>query len=288
MLREAEPSKGLSPRGRGNHSLEHDCEIARRSIPAWAGKPPFAVSEPHSYRVYPRVGGETLGSGGIHRCRDGLSPRGRGNRYRSSGPSSSFRSIPAWAGKPRMAVRQWLLRQVYPRVGGETLPQPPPAVDHQGLSPRGRGNLAFVAHKHDRAGSIPAWAGKPVQDARRGQPFRVYPRVGGETPCQAFFDESCRGLSPRGRGTPATMTPGTANTGSIPAWAGKPWNSTSIMVGVGVYPRVGGETLPTVGDRLRRGGLSPRGRGNHHLCLNSAPCQRSIPAWAGKPSPPRT
>ena len=51
---------GLSPRGRGNHGSLLERKTVLRSIPAWAGKPRKGVATAAKWRVYPRVGGETL------------------------------------------------------------------------------------------------------------------------------------------------------------------------------------------------------------------------------------
>ena len=50
-----------------------------------------------------------------------------------------------------------------------------------------------------------------------------------------------------------------------------------------VYPRVGGETEHLAGRDRGVDGLSPRGRGNRGWPAGRCGCQRSIPAWAGKP-----
>ena len=50
---------GLSPRGRGNQFGDLWAAKTRRSIPAWAGEPAFAIMMASWFRVYPRVGGGT-------------------------------------------------------------------------------------------------------------------------------------------------------------------------------------------------------------------------------------
>ena len=151
------------------------------SIPAWAG--------------------ETLNCPGDGvTAMSGLSPRGRGNLLRSPSRWAAFRSIPAWAGKPPSHHRPSRMREVYPRVGGETarpLRRSPP---HTGLSPRGRGNPDRSRSRYASRGSIPAWAGKPASLPRRPFPNRVYPRVGGETYGVSKYIYCNEGLSPRGRG----------------------------------------------------------------------------------------
>ena len=48
---------GLSPRGRGKHSIAKMNEVRRRSIPAWAGETVANAIISYRRRVYPRVGG---------------------------------------------------------------------------------------------------------------------------------------------------------------------------------------------------------------------------------------
>ena len=73
-------SKGLSPRGRGNHVFFVSSIHLVRSIPAWAGEPPREHRTATQRRVYPRVGGGTARYTGVAHVERGLSPRGRGNR----------------------------------------------------------------------------------------------------------------------------------------------------------------------------------------------------------------
>ena len=54
------PSRGPSPRGRGNLRDRQRWQARRRSIPAWAGKPSRDRSPWPSLWVHPRVGGETM------------------------------------------------------------------------------------------------------------------------------------------------------------------------------------------------------------------------------------
>ena len=89
---------------------------------------------------------------------------------------------------------------VYPRVGGETLRHKGVRTGFSGLSPRGRGNRGRPGRGDGAGGSIPAWAGKPIDATESCLPSRVYPRVGGETRSLGQAELPCQGLSPRGRG----------------------------------------------------------------------------------------
>ena len=161
------PSKGLSPRGRGNQTQTLIMPAATRSIPAWAGKPQVVHDMLSCLRVYPRVGGETAHRDAHPVCRGGLSPRGRGNLHLRLLVRTPLRSIPAWAGKPQYDARRTQLHRVYPRVGGETDQSSASFLTQMGLSPRGRGNLCAVRHVVCIHGSIPAWAGKPPTTCAR-------------------------------------------------------------------------------------------------------------------------
>ena len=271
---------GLSPRGRGNPTALRRAGPPYGSIPAWAGKPCGSAPPSWCARVYPRVGGETPGSrrsisplsglsprgrgtyidAGVTQFAYGLSPRGRGNLPGADGSEDRTRSIPAWAGKPGSCSGMRSRIGVYPRVGGETGPAMPSTPGGRGLSPRGRGNLWFLVRTPGKERSIPAWAGKPWW---RG--------------CRA-------GLSPRGRGNLEDGESAVGRRRSIPAWAGKPYHSRPSLRQRRVYPRVGGETGGGRSVAGNAGGLSPRGRGNRAGGRSRPGVQRSIPAWAGKPS----
>ena len=90
--------------------------------------------------VYPRVGGGTGVPTVFAYLVLGLSPRGRGNPLPGHLPALPARSIPAWAGEPRIIVGSTLLNEVYPRVGGGTTLALNAGLNLHGLSPRGRGN----------------------------------------------------------------------------------------------------------------------------------------------------
>ena len=152
-----------------------------------------------------------------------------------------------------------------------------------GLSPRGRGNRGRSDPGAGRRRSIPAWAGKPEASAPPERRPKVYPRVGGETGAIEDTNDARYGLSPRGRGNLRCATLTSTMTGSIPAWAGKPWRPCRRSPHARVYPRVGGETRGHQRFLRPYRGLSPRGRGNPTALRRAGPPYGSIPAWAGKP-----
>ena len=193
---------GLSPRGRGNPPNLPAARGRLGSIPAWAGKPGQGSVASPAQEVYPRVGGETSWGPGADQQARGLSPRGRGNRRRRWRRRHRRGSIPAWAGKPSPISSGLWVSAVYPRVGGETVKEMGEARKAAGLSPRGRGNRSERNRDRKPAGSIPAWAGKPVPRYACISIHAVYPRVGGETLHRLPGQTLTLGLSPRGRGNP--------------------------------------------------------------------------------------
>ena len=228
----------------------------------------------------------------------GPSPRGRGNLGDDPVRRVGTGSIPAWAGKPSTYRVNGSKDTVHPRVGGETSGVIMKALFWTGPSPRGRGNLTREADVVQVERSIPAWAGKPGPQrcpapgiigsipAWAGKPFAIvltHPRVGGETTSRPTGGASVQGPSPRGRGNRGSSSFPPGESGSIPAWAGKPFTCAWTAAGVQVHPRVGGETpsgAPAVNGYQ---GPSPRGRGNQFSQTVESIGHRSIPAWAGKP-----
>ena len=71
----------------------------KRSIPAWAGETYRAKWRRSTTGVYPRVGGGNRTGEFKYYNPIGLSPRGRGKRWRKCRQLQNPRSIPAWAGE---------------------------------------------------------------------------------------------------------------------------------------------------------------------------------------------
>ena len=121
-----------------------------------------------------------------------------------------------------MQVDLSLSCKVYPRVCGGTIELPPTYKTDKGLSPRVRGNRAWLARRrrHDR--SIPACAGEPRDRDLRIQAAQVYPRVCGGTALGLHVDAGMTGLSPRVRGNLEIVISAFRLHRSIPACAGEP------------------------------------------------------------------
>ena len=92
------------------------------------------------------------------------------------------------------------------------------------------------------------------------------------------------GLSPRMRGNQGRREGTSPSEGSIPAYAGEPYQRAAKRAEGQVYPRVcgGTRTMPDMHDYIS--GLSPRMRGNPIHYTRRPARSRSIPAYAGEPA----
>ena len=221
-----------------------------------------------------------VGDGTVNR---GLSPRVRGNHISAAYGWLAGGSIPACAGEPLTWNSTLRKDEVYPRVCGGTYISPYRFLEHNGLSPRVRGNRSGASGEKAGLGSIPACAGEPYGNACRRSCRWVYPRVCGGTMSPKSVGLAAKGLSPRVRGN--RRQPGEVEgvKGSIPACAGEPRKLPDSRSDSRVYPRVrGGTRRPVAFDRDAQG-LSPRVRGNHASEYHRVLHGRSIPACAGEP-----
>ena len=273
---------GLSPRGRGKPGQALRRPLLGRSIPAWAGETLQAALDGLLEKVYPRVGGGNPMPTAPKSSIWGLSPRGRGKPPAGRPGYTPAGSIPAWAGETmcdRISIR---LITVYPRVGGGNSWLMQNTWLRPGLSPRGRGKPAGESLYGAARRSIPAWAGEtPSIGFTLFLPL-VYPRVGGGNRPLNRRGHYSSGLSPRGRGKPASVMERPVGTRSIPAWAGETLANIGGRPFGRVYPRVGGGNAGNPGVSQVKPGLSPRGRGKRSNALSGRPHGGSIPAWAGE------
>ena len=172
---------GLSPRVRGNRGAFGAVASGSGSIPARAGEPHSRWRMPTFPKVYPRACGGTA-AGVFWRCHGpGLSPRVRGNPAACGLRSGSNGSIPARAGEPTGILKENPRRSVYPRACGGTETDDGKFYVLSGLSPRVRGNRYRQRLAPCQPRSIPARAGEPMSQQRRGMALSVYPRACGGT-----------------------------------------------------------------------------------------------------------
>ena len=152
-------------------------------------------------KVDPRVCGGALETTLSKAIALGRSPRMRGSLEEVKNLSSYFRSIPAYAGEPLLAMRAGQSKWVDPRVCGGALLRQDVRFSFVGRSPRMRGSHRLYQDHPTLPGSIPAYAGEPYHFNIPPLLFRVDPRVCGGAAFGAWRKEGEWGRSPRMRGS---------------------------------------------------------------------------------------
>ena len=151
---------GSSPRVRGK--CEGACSNLNRAglIPARAGKIWPTPEKSVTPRAHPRACGENDGGG--------------------PGPERAARLIPARAGKMRTDTARGRETGAHPRACGENPSPEDWRLAVEGSSPRVRGKFAVGHVLANRAGLIPARAGKIARPCRWSSRPRAHPRACGE------------------------------------------------------------------------------------------------------------
>ena len=111
--------RGTSPRMRGKLQPKAVLMTSMRNIPAYAGKTRSALTPAETLTEHPRVCGENSCPPWVKLLPSGTSPRMRGKHVDLREPGSSFRNIPAYAGKTEPASNLQIAHAEHPRVCGE-------------------------------------------------------------------------------------------------------------------------------------------------------------------------
>ena len=196
--------------------------VGDRSIPAYAGDPPYPRPGPCGAPVYPRLRGGSYSLPILGIDIWGLSPPTRGIRAVGRNAARLPRSIPAYAGDPGAATARTAPHTVYPRLRGGSRVTAVYATSPQGLSPPTRGIQSGAWDIRAGRRSIPAYAGDPTIATLVAGSLRVYPRLRGGSRRGSGKGRVVYGLSPPTRGILALAERVGNNGGSIPAYAGDP------------------------------------------------------------------
>jgi len=211
-------------------------------------------------------------------------------------------NIPAYAGKPRIPMRnRTILRNIpahagktavmtvvsaacreHPRARGENPAGEFRLVALPGTSPRTRGKRWITTSPSNHLRNIPAHAGKTHRHCIKSLSGWEHPRARGENVWPWDSLVSWRGTSPCTRGKPVggMIRPGRG--WNIPAHAGKTGQTRSISSADGEHPRARGENSIFRGCATVFGGTSPRTRGKRVRAVWPGQSVRNIPAHAGK------
>ena len=154
-------SPGSSPLTRGKRQKWSVVRIARRLIPAHAGKTPRRTHRLRTTPAHPRSRGENAATHSEPGISDGSSPLTRGKRHNDRRHAPRRRLIPAHAGKTPLPGPIRTAQTAHPRSRGEN-PPPSGARASGPAHPRSRGenDLAALTGRRD-VGSSPLTRGKP-------------------------------------------------------------------------------------------------------------------------------
>ena len=172
-------------------------------------------------QAHPRAGGENSSAWWTVPLGRGSSPRGRGKQRIGLQSEEKGGLIPARAGKTLWWTRASRPARAHPRAGGENSRSSQALSPSEGSSPRGRGKHGAGQLRLNKAGLIPARAGKTETRPRRPSAAWAHPRAGGENQLIDEIVRSDQGSSPRGRGKRDVTVKELCAQRLIPARAGK-------------------------------------------------------------------
>ena len=209
----------------------------------------------------------------------------RGKRALFFHPTNKDGLIPAHAGKTQDFFLTLHNLRAHPRACGENTFVAWFGTMHGGSSPRMRGKLVnrHVAVQHD--GLIPAHAGKTSWSRIRRPRLPAHPRACGENMISTKGTAKSEGSSPRMRGKPNEGIRGIAESGLIPAHAGKTGRLPENAYTWWAHPRACGENLSRDDSLKSPAGSSPRMRGKRAQERREFLELGLIPAHAGKTWP---
>ena len=193
-----------------------------------------------------------------------------------------MRLIPAHAGKTGRCSRPAADSAAHPRSRGENVRSLLVATSWRGSSPLTRGKPGNRSDQSEVTRLIPAHAGKTRATYPRRHPPTAHPRSRGENPGRPQQSARNRGSSPLTRGKRQILLDAPADSGLIPAHAGKTARASISERRRWAHPRSRGENTGFWSGVTTVPGSSPLTRGKPGLCEPALPHPRLIPAHAGK------
>ena len=159
-------AQGSSPLTRGKQLPRTNVAIARRLIPAHAGKTGGAPSVDGRTPAHPRSRGENEWFAESFSSGMGSSPLTRGKHKLGSRKYPLKRLIPTHAGKTKLTACELRHIGAHPHSRGENSPMALPKTLSAGSSPLTRGKLVFALLYGNMVGLIPTHAGKTARVPR--------------------------------------------------------------------------------------------------------------------------
>ena len=252
---------GSSPLTRGKRPGCARSRMARRLIPAHAGKTKSTRLPASTPPAHPRSRGENHNRPRSQFMHSGSSPLTRGKRVHRRHTPPDRRLIPAHAGKTRPIFLYRTPMRAHPRSRGENASFCGRRRLSRGSSPltRGKHMPSRVTPKQQRL--IPAHAGKTARQGPGSLSPRAHPRSRGENLHLVGTRLEDGGSSPLTRGKPALTAFAPATPRLIPAHAGKTFIWSAPDLKTAAHPRSRGENRRSRPSHLRRRGSSPLTRG---------------------------
>ncbi len=274
---------GVSPLARGSRELYRSVLFFLGCIPTCAGQPSRTASSCRRITVYPHLRGAARLSVLFAQCVKGVSPLARGSPSHFFLGSRPGRCIPTCAGQPEEAVRERLLKKVYPHLRGAAYPILKQQLYQRGVSPLARGSPSPMRKVNCWRRCIPTCAGQPARAALGSAPMRVYPHLRGAATKVVFPVFALAGVSPLARGSRYATRQRVCRAGCIPTCAGQPVTAGIRSPSALVYPHLRGAAVHGVPGGPERGGVSPLARGSPSYECRARLSVRCIPTCAGQP-----
>ena len=212
---------GSSPLTRGKRPGCARSRMARRLIPAHAGKTKSTRLPASTPPAHPRSRGENHNRPRSQFMHSGSSPLTRGKRVHRRHTPPDRRLIPAHAGKTRHFAGGGACHAAHPRSRGENTCQAGLPQNSRGSSPLTRGKLHARDQGPCHPGLIPAHAGKTPRRPPTRPPPAAHPRSRGENLHLVGTRLEDGGSSPLTRGKHRPLTASKPMQRLIPAHAGK-------------------------------------------------------------------
>ena len=171
----------------------------------------------------------------------GSSPLTRGKPFSFRSLPSSYRLIPAHAGKTRDTRARHAVPTAHPRSRGENFVADYAALKGWGSSPLTRGKQGINCQGHRPHRLIPAHAGKTSPHASRSRAMRAHPRSRGENFVADYAALKEWGSSPLTRGKHNFARARVIRERLIPAHAGKTKAALHVIYAPRAHPRSRGE-----------------------------------------------
>ena len=151
---------GSSPATRGGLQTVTTQQALHGLIPGYAGRTGSCGRRGSLGRAHPRLRGEDMSFAYEVQDYAGSSPATRGGRGHGSAEPGVLGLIPGYAGRTRPGGSSSSGPRAHPRLRGEDLTAPRPAIRTSGSSPATRGGHRPVLRAAVRGGLIPGYAGR--------------------------------------------------------------------------------------------------------------------------------